>query len=305
MSSITSDSCHQLLALARGTGNLSTVNERIPRLAGRAVLAVSALLAVVEVGRVGLTGSAADIAVAIVAAAVFMPLHLWHLSYGVRGEQPPHSGATLALIAAINLVALIVIGQPWSFMLAVVATSALIVLRPPWSLAALAACIVAPAVIVVAEPGSRMPMASTTTYLMYSVLFRAVIQFAMVWLVAAVHQLAASRTALAADAVLQERAQLPHAVRASLERHLVALRDAGHRARAALGTQGVAEPLLALDSVLTQANDALGDLRTIVAETRDAPSESAAVALVRTVRTGRSPIGRGLATRQAWRTLVS
>ncbi|HWI70791.1 MAG TPA: hypothetical protein VNT55_02470, partial [Baekduia sp.] len=144
MSSITSDSCHQLLALARGTGNLSAVNERIPRLAGRAVLAVSALLAVVEVGRVGLTGSAADIAVAIVATTVFMPLHLWHLSYGVRGEQPPRSGATLAVIAAVNLVALIVIGQPWSFMLAVVATSALIVLRPPWSLAALAACMAAP-----------------------------------------------------------------------------------------------------------------------------------------------------------------
>ncbi len=140
---------------------------------------------------------------------------------------------------------------------------------------------------------------------MYSVLFRAVIQFAMVWLVAAVHQLAASRTALAADAVLEERAQLQREVRASLERHLVALRDAGRRARAALGTNGVAEPLVALDGVLTQANDALHDLRTIVTETRAARSESATVALVRTVRAGRSPIGRGLATRQAWRTLIS
>lgn len=281
------------------------MNERIPRLAGRAVLLVSALLAVVEVGRVGLTGSVIDLAVAIVAAAVFMPVHLWHLSYGVRGERPPRSGPTLALIAAVNLAALVVIGEPWSFMLAVVATSALVVLRPPWSLAALAACMAAPAVIVVAEPSNSLPWTSASTYLMYSVLFRAAIQFAMVWLVAAVHQLAVSRTALAADAVLVERARLQREVRASLERHLVALRDAGHRARTALGTPGVAEPLLALDGVLIQANDALRDLRTIVTETRAARSEGAAVALARTVRAGRTPIGRGLATRQAWLTLIS
>lgn len=284
------------------------MDERIPTLAGRAVLCVSALLAVVEVGRVGLGGSPTDIAVAIAAAAAFMPLHLWHLSYGVRGERPPHSGATLAWIAAVNLAALLVIGVSWAFMLAVVATSALIVLRPPWSLAALAACIAAAGGVVWADPDAHLRWSSTASYLMYSVLFRAVIQFAVVWLVAAVHQLAASRTALAADAVEEERAQLQREVRASLERHIVALRDAGRRARAALGAPaGVAEPLLALDGVLTQANDALHDLRVIVAETAGgaARPEPAAAALVRTVRARRSPIGRGLATRQAWRTLVS
>src|SRR3954454_11082099 len=109
MSPIASDRCHQLLALAREAGNLSLVDERIPRLVGRAVLCGSALLAVVGGGGVGLIGSAPDIAVAIVAAAVFMPLHLWHLSYGVRGERPPHSGLTLAVIAVVSLVALVVI----------------------------------------------------------------------------------------------------------------------------------------------------------------------------------------------------
>jgi signal transduction histidine kinase len=283
------------------------VDERIPTLAGRAVLVVSALLAAVEVGRVGLTGSATDIAVAIAATAVFLPLHLWHLSYGVRGARPPHSGATLALIAAVNLVALLVIGVSWAFMLAVVATSALIVLRPPWSLAALAACIAAAGGVVWADQDAHLKWSSTASYLMYSVLFRAAIQFAIVWLVAAVHQLAASRTALAADAVLQERAQLQREVRASLERHIAALRDAGGRARAALGAPGVAAPLLALDGVLTQANDALHDLRVIVTETAGTAgrAEPAAAALVSTARARRSPIGRGLATRQAWRTLIS
>ena len=233
-----------------------------------------------------------------------MPLHLWHLSYGVRGERPPHSGATLAAIAVIHVVALVAIGVSWSFMLAVLATSALVVLRPRWSIGVLAACVAAPLFVTWAEPGSGVGFTSSAAYLMYSVLFRSAIQFAMVWLVAAVHQLAASRTALAAEAVLKERAQLQLEVRASLERHLAGLRDAARRARTALGTPGVAQPLVALDGVLTQANDALCDLRAIVTETRAARSETAAVALVRTVRAGRSPIGRGLATRQAWRTLV-
>ncbi|HEV7750993.1 MAG TPA: histidine kinase [Baekduia sp.] len=280
------------------------MTERIPRLAGRAVLLLSALLAVVEVGRVGLAGDTAKTFVAVAAAAVVMPLHLWHLSYGVRGERPPHSGATLALTAAVHVVALVVIGVSWSFMLAVLATSALVVLRARWSIGVLAACVVTPLVVTWAEPGSGVGFTSSAAYLMYSVLFRAAIQFAMVWLVAAVHQLAVSRTALAADAVLDERARLQLEVRASLERHLAGLRDAGRRARAALGTPGVAQPLVALDGVLTQANDALQDLRTIVTETRAARSETAAAALVRTVRAGRSPIGRGLATRQAWRTLI-
>jgi signal transduction histidine kinase len=304
MSANGSDRCHQSLAAAQKAGIVSDVTERIPRLAGRAVLLVSALLAVVEVGRVGLAGDTTKTLVAVAAATLFMPLHLWHLSYGVRGERPPYSGATLAVMAVVHVVALVAIGLSWSFMLAVLATSALVVLRPRWSICVLVACVAAPLLVTWAEPGSGVGFTSSAAYLMYSVLFRSAIQFAMVWLVAAVHQLAASRTALAADAVLEERARLQLEVRSSLERHLAGLRDASQRARAALGTPGVAQPLVALDRVLTQANEALQDLRAIVTETRAARSQTAAAALVRTVRAGRSPIGRGLATRQARRILV-
>jgi signal transduction histidine kinase len=299
------DRCHQSRPAASQAGIVRAVTERIPRLAGRAVLLLSALLAAVEVGRVGLAGDTGQTLFAIAAASAFMPLHLWHLAYGVRGERPPHSGATLAVMAAVHIAALVVIGVAWSFMLAVLATSALVVLRPPWSLGVLAACVVAPLIVTWAEPGGGLVFDASAAYLMYAVLFRAAIQFAMVWLVAAVHQLGASRTALAAEAVLEERARLQLEVRASLERHLAGLRDAARRARGALATPGVAQPLVALDRVLGQANDALRDLRAIVTETRAARSETAAAALVRTVRAGRSPIGRGLATRQAWRILVS
>jgi signal transduction histidine kinase len=290
-------------------GIVSLVSERIPQLVGRAVLVVSTMLAAVEVGRVGLGGSTTKTVVAIVATIAFMPLHLWHLSYGVRGERPPHSGPTLAVIAVIHLVALVVIGVPWCFMLAVLATSALVVLPTPWSLAALAACVLAPLVTTWAAPSGDVGTSSSAAYLMYAVLFRAAIQFAIVWLAAAAHQLAASRSALAADAVMEERVRLQREVRASLEQHLSGLRDASRRARAALGTPGVAQPLVALDGVIAQANDALGDLRAIVAENRavhlESSADSTAMALVRSVRAGRSPIGRGLGPGRAWRIFAS
>ncbi|MEA2169513.1 MAG: two-component system, NarL family, sensor histidine kinase DesK, partial [Solirubrobacteraceae bacterium] len=240
-------------------------------------------------------------AVAIVATVLFMPFHLWHLSYGLRGQRPPHSIPTLAFMAAIHVAALLIIGPAWSFMLAVLATSGLIVLRPPWSIVVLAACATGPLLAVWLEPHTGLTFSSEVRYLSYSVVFRAAIQFALVWLVAAVHQLAASRTALAAEAVAQERSRLQDEVRASLDRHLDGLDGAGRRARAALDAPGVAAPLVALDRVLALSRDALTDLRAIVADTRTPAPYEAATALARTARAGRTPIGRGLATRQAWR----
>jgi signal transduction histidine kinase len=281
------------------------MNVRIARLAGRGVLLISALLVAVEIGRVGLVGSTLKTTVAILAAGAFLPLHLWHLSYGVRGERPPHAAPTLAAIAVINLVALVVIGVSWSFMLAVLATSALIVLRAPWSLAVLAACVLTPLVASWVEPDQAAGFAHTTPYLMYSILFRAAIQFAVVWLVAAAHQLAASRTALAAEAVLEERGRLQGEVRASLDGHVAALGHSIRRARAAIARPGVAEPLVALDAILAQADAALGDLRTIVAQTRQRGAEHAAAALASNAAARRTPVGRSLATRRAWWILAS
>src|SRR5438045_1681707 len=73
MSANARDRCHQSLAAAQKAGIVSAVTERIPRLAGRAVLLLSALLAVVEVGRVGLAGDTTKTLVAVAAAALFMP----------------------------------------------------------------------------------------------------------------------------------------------------------------------------------------------------------------------------------------
>ncbi len=193
------------------------------------MLTISVLLAVVEVGRVGLAGSGPDIAVAVVATVLFLPLHVWHLRYGLRGERPPGSYRTLAALAVVHVVTLWWIGPGWFYMLAALATSALIVLRPPWSWAVLAGCATAPVIVLHAD---RQETAFWSTsglqwqYLSYSVVFRCFILFALIWLVAAAHQLAASRSALAAEAVEHERMRVESEVRESLEQHVHALATA-------------------------------------------------------------------------------
>src|SRR3954471_20810989 len=123
------------------------VSDRLPRLAARFVLAISVVLALVEIGRGALVDSTADVAVAGVAPALFLPLHLNHLRYGLRGERPPRSGPTLAAMAVVHAIALIVIGPTWSFMLATLATSALVVLTPGRAALVLLACMTAPPVV--------------------------------------------------------------------------------------------------------------------------------------------------------------
>src|SRR3954454_17602458 len=168
------------------------VSDRLPRLAARFVLTISVVLALVEIGRVALIDSTADVAVAVVATALFLPLHLNHLRYGLRGERPPRSGPTLAAMAVVHGVALVVIGPTWSFMLATLATSALVVLTPGWAALVLLACMAAPPVVVAAQDTTDTLFGANSAYLAYSVAFRSIIQFALVWLVAAAAQLAAS-----------------------------------------------------------------------------------------------------------------
>ena len=167
-----------------------------PRRAATAVQVLSVLLAVVEVGRLALGGDATAVAIGAVAAALVLPLHAQHLRYGLTGRRPPRAGLTLGAMAVVHVAALAALGQDWAFMLAMLATSALVVLRPPWSVLALAACCSAPLVVSLWQPDP--PVIGTPVYLAYAILFRSVIQFALVWLVAAAHRLAVARAALAA-----------------------------------------------------------------------------------------------------------
>ncbi|MDA0174247.1 histidine kinase [Solirubrobacter taibaiensis] len=272
-------------------------HERLPRLTASAVLAISALLVVVEVWRIALLDSAAETAFAAAAALAFFPLHARHLRYGLRGERPPHALATLAAMAAVHIAALAVIGPAWSFMLATLAVSALIVLPVRWALVAAAACALGPVAANALHPGEVAANGDTVQYLVVSVVFRSLLQFALVWLVTATHELMRSRTALAEAATERERARIEGEVRTALELRAERLRHDAHTARAALADPGQAPVLVALDRVLELSRDALSDVRRIVAGARLEPA-AAAEELARSARGADAPIRA--AARIAW-----
>ena len=240
-----------------------------PGRAAWAVQIVGVLIALVEVGRLGFAGDAGALALGAIAAALVLPLHIQHLRYGLRGRRAPRAGLTLTAMAAVHLVALLVLGQEWALMLAMLATSALVVLRGPWGFVALAACCLGPLIASFWHPDPAL--LGDPVYFAYAILFRSVIQFALVWLVAATHRVAAARAALAAEAVEQERTRMELQVRSAVEQRVHLLVGTAAAARQALDGADVAPPMVGLDRVLALAGDALADLRRIVSEDR-APS---------------------------------
>jgi two-component system sensor histidine kinase DesK len=268
---------------------------RLLRLAELAVFTLTVALAGVEVGRIAVIYGGRQLLIAAVATAVFLPLHVWHLRYGMRGERPPRSGVTLAAIAIVQLAALALIGPAWAFMLAALATSSLIVLPRPWSWLAVVACVCAPLAANLLHPAFTESYGVTAFYLMWSVTYRACLQFTLVWLVAGAHALVASRTVMAHEAAEREHARLEAAMSRSLERSLGGLADEAQRARAAMLEPGVSMVLLALDRVIGLATEATDELRRVVTQARTvAPVVDPAAELARMTARARTPVGQDL-----------
>src|SRR3954447_2476293 len=278
-------------------------------LAAAAAILLSVLLALVELGKIALFAPAPKVAVAAVAVAAFLPLHVWHLGYGLRGRRPPRAAATLAVMAAVQVTAALIIGPGWALMLAALATSGLIVLAPRWSAALLVACVVGAVALRLGDDSPYVdPLTAPAAYLAVGVIFRSVIQFVMVWLVAAVSGLRDAREALAEDAGRRTRARLEAEVRRSLETSLQSLVATGEQARGALARFDARAARTALDGVLDTARAALTQMReALVAARAAAPAPnlpSAATALAETVRAAESPVGRALAAPRRTRLLL-
>ena len=224
--------------------------------AGRAVLAFSVLVPGVELWRIGVLDDGADLAIAIVATAAYLPLHLRHVYHGLQGRRPRAAVATLAVMAAVMVAALAVIGSQWVFMFASLAVSALCALPTRFALPAAAAILLWPLFAYSWSP----PIADgvySGPYLALSLLFRSTSLFAVVWLVAASRRLSGVRAAVAAGAVLEERAALHDDLRTTLGHQLAHVASVSARADALAGRRDpatadvVAELVAASRSALT------------------------------------------------------
>jgi hypothetical protein len=115
-----------------------------------------------------------------------LPLNVRHIVYGLRGIRPPHGYWTLAALAAVNITAVAVIGQVWLMNFALLAVSALIVLPAVWAVLAFALMVLS------TGPLAGPPDEFSGAYLIFSVAWRSMTQFVLLWLVAAYRQLDAA-----------------------------------------------------------------------------------------------------------------
>src|SRR5436305_10927364 len=82
----------------------------VPRtLAGRVVLVFSAIVPANELWRLGEFTSTSDFVVAACATALYLPLHLRHVAYGLQGRRPRAAVLTLLVMASVMIAAWLII----------------------------------------------------------------------------------------------------------------------------------------------------------------------------------------------------
>ena len=248
--------------------------------AGRAVLTFSVLVPAVEIWRIAVLGHGDSIAIAVVATAAYLPLHLRHVHHGLHGRRPWAATTTLAVMAAVMIVAWALIGQQWVFMFASLAVSALCALPTRLALPAAAAIVLWP-LLYDWSPRIADDVYSGP-YLTLSLVFRATSLFSVIWLVAASRRLSGIRAALSAAAIREERAALQEDLRASLGRplnHVAELSvraDSLGRRRDPATADAVAELVSASRSALTEVTRLVDAYQRVSAR----PELTAAAALL-------------------------
>jgi len=205
---------------------------RLARLATPGALVYSSIFSLVQLGLVvEYPGRTHHAGWAFLATVCYLPLHLHHVSWAVRGARPPAGVPTLAALAAVVAAALPLTGSNWLPVFAVVAVSAVIVLPWPWSVLAAAAVVIAQAPLAHAT-GSPVPGAGS--YYVLTVCWRASALFVPIWLLGAVRRLQAARQALASEAVVRERLRADTELRATVGSALDEIVTRGERVTAIL-----------------------------------------------------------------------
>lgn len=245
----------------------SSRGDRWLRLAGPGALAYSSVFSLVQLGLIldypG--GSATDARWALAATVCYLPLHLHHVRWAVRGARPPAGAWTLTALAAVVTATVPLAGAYWLPVFAVVAVSAVLVLPWPWSLAAATAVVLAQWPLS-ATVNHQLPAAPA--YYAFTVWWRASALFVPIWLLGAIRQLESARRALAAEAVVHERVQIDDELRRTVGAELDAIAARGERAAALVGAP--AAPAAATPT----AAPAEAELRALVDGSRRALAEA-------------------------------
>jgi two-component system, NarL family, sensor histidine kinase DesK len=191
---------------------------------------------------------------ALVATACYLPLHVRHVLYVVRGSRPPAARWTLLAMAAVIIGAVPIIGVGWLLTFHTLAVSVLILVSPPWSLVIFAGLVAAPVPLTIALGAPEFG-----PYFAAAVAWRSLAPFVLIWLGCAIRQLEEVRLTLADDAVTRERIRIDGELRRTLGAGLEAIVGRAERA----------------DTLVGQSPDAVeGELRAVAEESRRTLAEA-------------------------------
>src|SRR5262249_34263720 len=259
--------------IAADAGPLA-VTPSIVRLAAAGAIAANGLVPFLELWRIALVGDSVAVRDGALATAALVALHLWHVMFGLRGEQPRAGSWTLAVLAIVNVAAAVYVGRIWAMQLASLAVSVLIVVHGPAAPTLVPAIALSPLVFgqtTLPTWADRLdPIAAfPAPYLVLAVAWRTVTMFVPVRLVAMIQQLEAARRSLESRAVIQTRSRIEEDLHSGLERALLRIIGGGEVVRRA--TAG--DPVRAsaeLQALVMGSRRALTDARRIAAGYRTA-----------------------------------
>lgn len=214
-----------------GTGVVARIHEHSDRFSRLAVVGAFSYAIGIPAIDVSLiftvwTGGNTNGIAALLGTAGYLPLHLRHLWFAVRGERPRAGHWTLAIMAVIIFAAFPFAGPHWFRAFPALIIGALIVLRPPWSriVAGTLLAVPLPAELIFTD---NVPEAFWDAT---GVAWRVTVLYVLVWLAASVQRLHNSRLALAEEAVARERRRIDDELERTLGIALESIVARGQRA---------------------------------------------------------------------------
>jgi two-component system, NarL family, sensor histidine kinase DesK len=195
---------------------------------------------------------------ALIATACYLPLYVRVVVHGVRRSRPAGAGWTLLAMTVVILGALPFIGVGWLSALDSLAVTALLVIRWRWSLVVFAGLVAAPIPLAIALGASNYG-----PFYAVAVAWRSLALFVVIWLVGAIRQLQAARSAIAEEAVTRERLRIDGELRRTLGSALETITGQATRASAQLARS----PATAADELrglVNRSRQTLAEARRLV-----------------------------------------
>ena len=241
------------------------------RLASGAVVAYSVAVPLVILMLFAVAApTSRDFAVAAMATALYLPLHVRHCRYGLRGERPPWLPVTLGTMIVVIVGVTPSLGTGWLYAFQAIVASVLVTLRPSVSIPAVL-CVLAGVGVWAASHssgafGHEDPL-GVAFYLPIAVAVRAAAVFVLVWLVVALRKVQSARAALAGVAIVAERQRIDGELRATVVAELNSVVAKCALAEAAAGHDGQAAEA-ELRSLIEGSRRALANVRRAIGRYR-------------------------------------